>query len=329
MSLKFESFVSQSGRWPKTGRHILAQFDAETVVVYQAYRPLIGRFAARNGSFGEGFSLSRMSWIKPNFLWMMYRCGWASKEGQEVVLAVRLKRPAFDEILSAAVPSSFDARTFPTEAAWKRALADSDVRLQWDPDHGPSGAPLDRRAIQLGLRGATLTKYSREWIVSIEDVSEFAKVQFAHVQEQRLPELVTPREDVYRCPTRNSPAVLAWAAVREPRVGGNPMIARIWHGWTTPGNADPYETLLQEEIFIGIQGRRIRGFKGIQLLRRDAGEEVEFVTLMTFESPAAVLQFAGEDYEAAVVPEKARALLARFDLRSQHYEIREERRVGS
>jgi heme-degrading monooxygenase HmoA len=99
------------------------------------------------------------------------------------------------------------------------------------------------------------------------------------------------------------------------------MISRIWHGWTTPANADKYETLLLEEIFVGIQDRHIRGFKNIQLLRREAGHEVEFVTIMLFDSLDAVREFAGEDYEAAVVPEKARAVLSHFDERSQHYEV--------
>ena len=103
------------------------------------------------------------------------------------------------------------------------------------------------------------------------------------------------------------------------------MISRIWHGWTTPGNADKYEALLKEEIFVEIQNRRIRGFKGIQLLRRKVGEEVEFVTIMVFDSLYAVRDFAGEDYESAVVPEKARAVLSHFDERSQHYEIIAER----
>jgi heme-degrading monooxygenase HmoA len=100
------------------------------------------------------------------------------------------------------------------------------------------------------------------------------------------------------------------------------MIARIWHGWTTPANADAYETLLREEIFVGIQGRGIRGFRDIQLFRREVDGEVEFVTLMRFDSLDAVREFAGEDYEVAVVPPKARAVLARFDARSRHYEIR-------
>jgi heme-degrading monooxygenase HmoA len=103
------------------------------------------------------------------------------------------------------------------------------------------------------------------------------------------------------------------------------MIVRIWHGWTTPHNAEKYEALLKEEIFVGIQNRHIRGFKSIQLLRREFGEEVEFVTIMLFDSLAAVREFAGENYEAALVPERARAVLSRFDERSQHYEIRAER----
>jgi heme-degrading monooxygenase HmoA len=103
------------------------------------------------------------------------------------------------------------------------------------------------------------------------------------------------------------------------------MISRIWHGWTTPSNAETYEALLKEEIFVGILNRHIRGFKGIQLLRREVGAEVEFITIMTFESLDEVREFAGEDYEVAVVPPKARAVLAHFDARSQHYEIRAER----
>jgi antibiotic biosynthesis monooxygenase (ABM) superfamily enzyme len=99
------------------------------------------------------------------------------------------------------------------------------------------------------------------------------------------------------------------------------MIARIWHGWTTRQNADSYEALLKEEIFTGIRDRGIPGLKGIQLLRRESGDEVEFMTIMTFDSLASVGEFAGDDYQAAVVPESARALLSRFDARSQHYEI--------
>ena len=106
------------------------------------------------------------------------------------------------------------------------------------------------------------------------------------------------------------------------------MISRIWHGYTTPENADTYEGLLKDEIFTGIRDRNIQGFREIQLFRRNAGDEVEFITVMWFDSLDAVRIFAGDDYEAAVVPPKARAVLKRFDERSQHYEVR-ERLVGS
>jgi heme-degrading monooxygenase HmoA len=102
------------------------------------------------------------------------------------------------------------------------------------------------------------------------------------------------------------------------------MISRIWHGWTTLENAHNYEFLLKDEIFLGIHDRHIHGFTGIKLLRRDVGDEVEFITIMEFESLDAVREFAGEDYESAVVPEAARAVLSHFDERSQHYEIRDE-----
>lgn len=100
MKLLTEPYLNQASNWPKTGRHILAQFDEDTVVVYQAYRPAIGLFAAEHGYFGGEFSLNRMSWIKPNFLWMMYRSGWGTKPEQEVTLAVSLRRSAFDQILA-------------------------------------------------------------------------------------------------------------------------------------------------------------------------------------------------------------------------------------
>jgi heme-degrading monooxygenase HmoA len=102
------------------------------------------------------------------------------------------------------------------------------------------------------------------------------------------------------------------------------MIGRIWHGWTKPINADAYERLLKNEIFVGIKDRQIVGFQGIHLLRRNLASEVEFVTIMWFDTIEAVRSFAGEDYEVAVVPPKAKELLSRFDARSQHYQVEAE-----
>ena len=102
------------------------------------------------------------------------------------------------------------------------------------------------------------------------------------------------------------------------------MIARIWHGWTTPENADVYENLLKTEIFPGIASKNVAGYRSIQLLRRPQATEMEFITIMVFDSLADIIQFAGENYETAYIPPKAREVLSRFDSHSQHYEIREQ-----
>ena len=194
--MKTESYEDQVKSWPKHGRHILAQFDQETLIVYQAYNPTIGTFAARHGYFGGDFSFNRMSWIKPNFLWMMFRSGWGTKPGQEVTLAVRLRRDAFDSILAQAVHSTFVPEVYSIHQRWKEQLAHSPIRLQWDPDHDPQGVKQDRRAIQLGLSGEVLKKYAREWVVEIEDISDFVASQREHAQKADR-HLVTPREEIY------------------------------------------------------------------------------------------------------------------------------------
>ena len=106
------SYAEQSQQWPQSGQHILAHFDDETIIVYQAYRPETGNFAADHGYFGGVFKYGRMSWIKPNFLWMMYRSDWGRSKGQEVILAIRLRRALFDSLLEQAVPSSFKSALF-------------------------------------------------------------------------------------------------------------------------------------------------------------------------------------------------------------------------
>ena len=197
MRLITQPYREQAERWPRQGRHILAQFDADAVVIYQAYRPAIGHFAAAHGYFGGEFRLGRMSWVKPNFLWMMFRSGWGNKPDQEVTLAVWLKRAAFDAVLAEAVHSTFVPAVYESEAEWKRALAESSVRLQWDPDHDPSGTAVERRAIQLGLRGDVLARYARDGIVHLEDISDFVGRQRAFARSSAYAELLTPREAVY------------------------------------------------------------------------------------------------------------------------------------
>jgi hypothetical protein len=197
MKLATESYLEQARSWPASGRHILAQFDDESVIVYQAYRPSIGRHAIERGRFGGGgFSFERMSWVKPNFLWMMFRSGWGTKLGQEVVLGLRLRREFFERILSQAVPSSWNRDEYTSREDWADALARSSVRLQWDPDHDPHGGKLERRAIQLGLRGEVLRAFAGQELLEVLDVTDFVAEQRARLARGGA-DLVTPRERVY------------------------------------------------------------------------------------------------------------------------------------
>jgi hypothetical protein len=197
MKLPTAPYLAQSASWPTGGEHVLAHHDEASIVVYQAYRPAIGRFAIEHGRLGgPDFSLSRMSWVKPNFLWMMYRSGWGTKEGQEVTLGLRVRRRFFDALLRAAVPSSFDPARYETREAWQAAVTASEVRLQWDPDHAPSGARLERRAVQLGLRGATLAAFANEELLEVIDLSEFVAAQRVNAQDDNAG-LETPVERVY------------------------------------------------------------------------------------------------------------------------------------
>ena len=153
-------------------RNIYAVFDDKTIRVYQAYNNEIADEALKLGRFGSKFSLTRMTWIKPSFLWMMYRSGWASKQGQERILAIDLKREGFDEIVKNSVLSSFREVSDLSKEEWKEKLENSEVRCQWDPDRDIYGNPMGRRAIQLGIKGETVKKYVNEWIVNITDITE-------------------------------------------------------------------------------------------------------------------------------------------------------------
>ena len=197
MRLKLDKYTEQLAKWPSNGKHIMAHYDSDSIVVYQAYRPSIGNYAAQNGHFGGDFSYSRMSWIKPNFLWMMYRSGWGQKQGQEVILAVKISREGFDQILQNAVISSYDPVVYDSKYDWQSAVSQSNVRLQWDPDHDPYGGKVERRAIQLGLRNDILEQYGRDWILSIDDISDFVREQYGFVKSKSLDKLIIPKENVY------------------------------------------------------------------------------------------------------------------------------------
>ncbi len=201
-TIKYQDYLKQI---PQKGHHILAQQTEDKILVYQAYNPSIANYALEHQRFGgKYYSYSRMSWIKPNFLWMMYRCGWAQKKDQDRVLGIWLKKSDFDIILGEAVYSSFQPDAYQTRENWKEELADKEVRLQWDPDHDVYGEKQERRAIQLGIKGKLLHEFGTEMIVEIIDMTPFVKAQKLLIDTNQLSELLTPSESTYKS---NDPAL--------------------------------------------------------------------------------------------------------------------------
>lgn len=152
---------------------IRAVFNADTIRVYQAYSDVIADAALAAGTFVEpSFKMSRMTWIKPSFLWMMYRCGWGRKDdGQRRVLAIDITREGFEWALA----NSCSSHPHGLSQAEARALMnDKPVRVQWDPERDIHHRPLGHRSIQVGLRGEAVTRYARDWIMRIDDVTELA-----------------------------------------------------------------------------------------------------------------------------------------------------------
>ena len=165
---------------------IRARHTDSTVTVYQAYAPKIGLPAARDGRFPAAWKRDRMTWIKPSFLWMMYRCGWGTKEGQETVLAVEISREGFEWALRHACLSHFVPELHADQAEWKRQLRRAPARVQWDPERDLRLQPLPYRSLQLGLAGEATVRYADEWIVGIEDVTPLARQVHGHVRAGEL-----------------------------------------------------------------------------------------------------------------------------------------------
>lgn len=161
---------------------IRALHTSSTVTVYQAYRPAIGLPAARDGRFPAEWKRDRMTWIKPSFLWMMYRCSWGTKEGQEVVLAVEIDRSGLEWALAHAELSHYVRGVHADQAAWKRGLRTAPARVQWDPERDLDLSPLPYRSLQLGLSGEASRRYADEWTVSVRDVTPLAREVHAAVR---------------------------------------------------------------------------------------------------------------------------------------------------
>lgn len=178
-------------------KEIRAIYNDETIRVYQAYNKNIAAEAVEKGTFGKHFKLERMTWVKPSFLWMMYRCGWGTKENQEHILAIDIKREAFDFIVQNAVLSTYKSSMGISFSEWQELIRSSDIRCQWDPERDIWGRPLEYRSIQLGLRGDAVKKYVNEWIVSIADITDYVRSLDEKRQQGEDITHLLPEEKIY------------------------------------------------------------------------------------------------------------------------------------
>lgn len=196
--IKLHYYSESEKNLPQYGNCISAHQSEDSLIVYQAYKPSIARYASENNKFGgSDFSFKRMTWIKPNYLWMMYRSGWANKKDQERILAIRISKKGWEELLSQATISSFKSEYHKTKEDWKKDLENSEVRLQWDPNHDPHGHKRDRKAIQIGIKGEALVTFNNKTILEVSDITDFVTKQRIYLEHNQLQHLEVPIETVY------------------------------------------------------------------------------------------------------------------------------------
>lgn len=180
-------------------REIRADYDRDTIVVYQAYPPAIAEPAIAAQRFVAPFSLSRMTWIKPSFLWLMHRSNWGQKAGQERTLGVRLHRAGWERALELGVLTSPERAVFRTADEWARQFRDAVVHVQWDPERDLRGGSLNHDSIQVGLGRSIIGEFVSTWVRSIEDLTPRvakmrAQLRSGHADQARR---LVPPERVY------------------------------------------------------------------------------------------------------------------------------------
>lgn len=180
-------------------REIRADYDTNSIVVYQAYSPAIAIPALAAQRFVPPFSFGRMTWIKPSFLWLMERSNWAQKSGQEQVLAVRISRSGWEEALALGVLTTAEPRVYPSYEAWREEFSQAQVHIQWDPERSLRGRGLTFRSIQVGLSRHIIHRYVEEWTVAIEDYTPRVKKMATHLRTGRETQAraLLPVERVY------------------------------------------------------------------------------------------------------------------------------------
>ena len=180
-------------------RQIRADFDRESIVIYQAYRRQIAEPAIKAGRFVAPFSWGRMTWIKPSFLWLMARSNWGQKSGQEHVLAVRITRSGWDRALSCGVLTGFDPKVHGDQSKWRSQFEKAVVHVQWDPERTIHGKKSEYRSIQVGLSRQVIRQFTDEWVVEISDFTPLTRrIRSLYLSgNQRRAKELLPKERVY------------------------------------------------------------------------------------------------------------------------------------
>ena len=151
---------------------IFAGFDEEGIFVYQAFKPKIVQVAVKLGTFGKGFGLDRITWIKPSLCWVLRRTKYGTKNRMQAIARIKIAHEAFKEILQQSIETHWNKTLFPQQENWQRAINKSDVIHQWDPERDIMGKRLNRQAIQIGIRGKVIKKYVSDYIINVEDISD-------------------------------------------------------------------------------------------------------------------------------------------------------------
>ncbi len=195
--LAFETYEEHERHLPTKGKYIIAQFTQEYIIVYQAFRDSVAEYAVANQRFGsEDYDFGRTTWLKPSFLWMMYYSGWANKQNQENVLAIKISIAGFEEILKNAVLNKF-YDSLPLLDIFRKNKTPEQIQWQWESYHDLRGNKTDRKAVKIGLSGDMLQRFNNEWILEIQNITEYVKQQQKLVKEDKIDQVLLPRERAY------------------------------------------------------------------------------------------------------------------------------------
>ncbi len=183
-------------------QEIRADFDSKTITVYQAYNKKIALPAIKNNRFEAPFSFTRMTWIKPSYLWLMERSNWGTKSNQEYILGIKIKRDCWEEALAMGVLTDPDKTVYKSGLEWEEKFKQAKVHIQWDPERSLKGGKLQNRTIQVGISRFLIEKYNNNWIEEIVDVTPLTKKinQLRKEGKYKEAKRLIPKERVYNLP---------------------------------------------------------------------------------------------------------------------------------